>query len=240
MAKDPRFNFYPDNYLGGTLGFTLEQHGAYLQLLILQSKLLQFTQEQAINHIATFYRGNYRGATELWQFLLPKFETDGTKFWNARLRKEMEKSKIHSQKQSERVKSRYSKNNGTTAVVPDNSIGIGNGNGIEEKGVQGETNFQTKDSGPVPLSEDWFNEILDSKTLDELNMTFRDKDVSHELTLFKAKARAAPSQYQHRDKGGIMLAIHKQLRDAKPKKKNANGTNQNISTAPAKTFGALR
>lgn len=141
MAKDPRFNFYPDNYLGGTLGFTLEQHGAYLQLLILQSKLLQFTQEQAINHIATFYRGNYRGATELWQFLLPKFETDGTKFWNARLRKEMEKSKIHSQKQSERVKSRYSKNNGTTAVVPDNSIGIGNGNGIEEKGVQGETDF---------------------------------------------------------------------------------------------------
>lgn len=235
MAKDPRFNFYPDNYMGGTLGFTLEQHGAYLQLIILQSKLLQFTQEQAINHIATFYRGNYRGATELWEFLLPKFETDGTKFWNARLRKEMEKSKKHSELQSERVKNRYSKKEESTAVptadVPDNRSGNGIGNGSIEKGVQGETT--------VPLSDEWFAQMLDDIEMENLLMTFRDKDVHTELVLFKAKARAAPKNYQSRDKPGIMMAIHSQLRNAKPKKKDVNGTNQASRNTTAETFGTL-
>lgn len=232
MAKDPRFNFYPDNYMGGTLGFTLEQHGAYLQLIILQSKLMQFTADQAVNHIATFYRGNYHGATELWNFLLPKFETNGTHFWNARLRKEMEKSKKHSELQSNRVKSRYSKNNGTTAVVPDNSNGIGNGIGSEEKGVQGETE-------PLPLSDKWFDAILDEREVENLHMTFRNKDVDQEIIAFKAKARAAPGTYQHRDKAGILLALHSQLRHAK--KKDKNGTHRNSSTVitTGRTAGSL-
>lgn len=241
MAKDPRFNFYPDNYMGGTIGFTLEQHGAYLQLLILNSKLGKFTESQALDHLNSLTRGNTAVSTELWRFLIHKFEREGQFFFSGRLLKEMEKSKRHSEKQSERVKTRWNKgkeeketqsgtDNGNTAVLPVNRSGIGNGNGIEEKGVQGETK---------PLSEEWFSQILDSKTMDELNYTYRSKDVAEEIRLFKAKARGAPSQYQHRDKAGIMLAIHSQLRNAKDKK--SNGTHRATSSviATGKDFGTL-
>lgn len=139
MAKDPRFNFYPDNYMGGTMGFTLEQHGAYVQLIILNSKIGKFTEAQALDHLNTLTRGNTAVSTELWRFLITKFEREGQLFFSARLMKEMEKSKLHSQKQSERVKKRYFKKEDSTVVVPDNRTGIGNGSDTEEKGVQGET-----------------------------------------------------------------------------------------------------
>lgn len=49
MAKDPRFNFYPDNWDGGTEEFTLEQEGAYLRLIIMQSRKGKFTADQALD-----------------------------------------------------------------------------------------------------------------------------------------------------------------------------------------------
>lgn len=36
MTKSPAFLFYPGDWLGGTLGMTLEEKGAYMELLILQ------------------------------------------------------------------------------------------------------------------------------------------------------------------------------------------------------------
>jgi uncharacterized protein YdaU (DUF1376 family) len=36
VAKDPAFLFYPNDYLGGTLGMTFEEKGAYIELLMLQ------------------------------------------------------------------------------------------------------------------------------------------------------------------------------------------------------------
>lgn len=38
MGKKPSFQFYHDDYIGGTMGFTIEQHGAYLLCLISQFK----------------------------------------------------------------------------------------------------------------------------------------------------------------------------------------------------------
>lgn len=140
MAKDPRFNFYVDNWIGGTEGFTLEQEGAYLALIIMQSKVGRFTYEQAIDKLMQKTRGNTAVCTELWNFLIQKFTTDGNVFWNERLEKEMEKSRKHSEKQSERIKKRWKKENnqsgtphGNTVVLPDNSIGIGNGIRKENK-----------------------------------------------------------------------------------------------------------
>ena len=139
MAKDPRFNFYTDNWIGGTEGFTLEQEGAYLALIIMQTKIGPFSEAQAFDKLLQKTRGNTAVCTTLWKFLLPKFKTDGKIFWSERLAKEVAKSKKHSEKQTERINKRWNKDNGNTAVLPVNSTGSGNGIGDGEKGVQGET-----------------------------------------------------------------------------------------------------
>lgn len=36
MAKDPAFLFYPGDWLGGTMGMSLTQKGAYFHLLMVQ------------------------------------------------------------------------------------------------------------------------------------------------------------------------------------------------------------
>ncbi|HZK68769.1 MAG TPA: hypothetical protein VFC36_04135, partial [Paludibacter sp.] len=36
MANDPAFLFYPNDFLGGTMGMTFEQKGAYIELLMVQ------------------------------------------------------------------------------------------------------------------------------------------------------------------------------------------------------------
>jgi hypothetical protein len=36
MSKDPAFLFYPNDYIGGTMGMTFEEKGAYMELLMLQ------------------------------------------------------------------------------------------------------------------------------------------------------------------------------------------------------------
>jgi len=140
MAKDPRFNFYVDNWIGGTEGFTLEQDGAYLALILMQSRVGRFTEVQAIDKLMQRTRGNTAVSTGLWKFLIPKFMTDGVLFWSERLETEMGKSKVHSEKQSERVKKRWLKENGidsgNTTVLPDNRSGSGIGNGIDNNWIE--------------------------------------------------------------------------------------------------------
>lgn len=176
MAKDPRFNFYPDNYLGGTLGFTLEQHGAYLQLLILNSKIGKFTEQQAIDHLISLTRGNTAVATELWRFLLPKFTREGQLFFSERLFKEIEKSKRFSEKQSERVKNRYKSKNkentnqsgthhGSTAVLPDNISGIGNGIDNDNERIGGAGERKTDLLPDFTDYESWTDQIIQGTDL---------------------------------------------------------------------------
>jgi len=49
MGNQPSFQFYHDDYIGGTMGFTLEQHGAYLLCVILQFKNGHFSEDDANN-----------------------------------------------------------------------------------------------------------------------------------------------------------------------------------------------
>lgn len=127
MAKDPRFNFYVDNWIGGCEGFTLEQEGAYLALCLMQTKVGRFTKEQAMDKLMQKTRGNTAVSTKLLNFLIPKFDTDGEFFWSERMEKELDKSKKHSLKQTERINKRWGKDSGNTAVLPDNRNGSGNG-----------------------------------------------------------------------------------------------------------------
>lgn len=83
MAKDPAFLFYPNDWLGGTMGMTFEEKGAYMDLLMLQ-----------------FNRGHMNGQVvgqvvgQTWVKIQDKFKID-TKglYYNERLDIEIEKRK---------------------------------------------------------------------------------------------------------------------------------------------------
>ncbi|MFZ2905307.1 MAG: hypothetical protein WAZ98_03790 [Cyclobacteriaceae bacterium] len=98
--------------------------------------------------------------------------------------------------------------------------GKGKGKGMEEE-KEREEKSEEKNENP-PLSEKWFDSILTEIQMETLSMTFRDKDIPEAIKTFKAKARAAPEQYQYRDAGGIMLAIHAHLRSQPGKRINGH------------------
>lgn len=83
MAKDPAFLFYPGDWLGGTMGMTFEEKGAYIELLI-----LQFNRGHMTSHII----GQTIG--QLWVNIKDKFIQDNKGlFYNERLEKEQIKRK---------------------------------------------------------------------------------------------------------------------------------------------------
>jgi len=83
MTKDPAFLFYPNDYLGGTLGMTFEEKGAYIELL-----MLQFNRGHMTSHMV----GQTVG--QIWVNIQDKFKVD-TKglFYNERLEMEQKKRK---------------------------------------------------------------------------------------------------------------------------------------------------
>ena len=59
MAKDPAFLFYPNDWLGGTIGMSFEEKGAYMELLIAQFNLGHMTshmenENENINTIVSY------------------------------------------------------------------------------------------------------------------------------------------------------------------------------------------
>jgi len=84
MGKDPAFLFYPNDWLGGTMGMTFEQKGAYMELLMMQFNQGQFTEAQAKQVLSICF-------DVAWATIKQKFLTDGTYYWNRRLREEIEK-----------------------------------------------------------------------------------------------------------------------------------------------------
>lgn len=101
MAKDPAFLFYPGDWLGGTMGMTFEEKGAYLELLI-----LQFNR----GHMTKHMMGQTVG--QLLDTLLVKFEVDEAgKYFNPRLEQEKVKREkfVKSRKNNRSGRNQYSK-----------------------------------------------------------------------------------------------------------------------------------
>jgi len=86
--KDPAFLFYPNDYIGGTLGMTFEQKGAYIELLMAQFNRGHMTKDMI---------GQVLGQRlELWDCLSDKFKIDSDKkYYNERLEIEQEKRKSY-------------------------------------------------------------------------------------------------------------------------------------------------
>jgi uncharacterized protein YdaU (DUF1376 family) len=101
MAKDPAFLFYPGDWLGGTIGMSFEEKGAYMELL-----MMQFTR----GHMTKDMIGQTVG--QLWVNLQDKFVQDTDGLWyNARL--DIEKSKrktyVDSRKNNKNGKNQHNK-----------------------------------------------------------------------------------------------------------------------------------
>lgn len=84
MAKDPAFLFYPGDWMGGTMHLNWECKGAYMDIL-----MLQFNRGHVTMHMIGQILG--QKLDEIWPMIKDKFQTDGTIFWNDRLKKEKEK-----------------------------------------------------------------------------------------------------------------------------------------------------
>ncbi len=103
MAKDPAFLFYPADWIGGTMGMTFEEKGAYVELLMLQFNRGHMTKDmigQTIGH--------------LWGRIESKFVKDDNDLWfNERLdlEKEKRKSFVKSRANNKSGQNQHTKNN---------------------------------------------------------------------------------------------------------------------------------
>lgn len=105
--KDPAFLFYPNDYLGGTLGMTFEEKGAYIELL-----MLQFNRGHMTSHMIGQTLG--QNADNLWSTLSSKFVLDENgNYYNERLDEEKNKRKsfTDSRKNNRKGVNQYTKNN---------------------------------------------------------------------------------------------------------------------------------
>jgi uncharacterized protein YdaU (DUF1376 family) len=75
MAKDPAFLFYPNDWIGGTMGMTFEEKGIYMELLI-----LQFNRGHMTSHMIG------QAVGQNWDKVKDKFKKDTEGRWyNERL-----------------------------------------------------------------------------------------------------------------------------------------------------------
>jgi uncharacterized protein YdaU (DUF1376 family) len=92
MGKDPAFLFYPNDWLGGTIGMTFEEKGAYMELLMMQFNRGHMTKDM-IDQVL-FQGGHMSGhmGGQLWGKIQDKFKTDSAGlYYNERLETEVNK-----------------------------------------------------------------------------------------------------------------------------------------------------
>lgn len=89
MSKDPALLFYTSDFLTGTTTFSNEEVGMYIRLLCLQHQQ-EFLYEEDMIFICKSYNKKVYG----------KFEKDGDKFFNKRLKEEADRRKNYSDSRS--------------------------------------------------------------------------------------------------------------------------------------------
>lgn len=93
MAKDPAFLFYPGDWLGGTMTFTREQKGAYIDLLMAQFNNGHMTIHEIRNVLG---ENDFKN---MWEnILIRKFKKDSSgKYYNEKLEYEIVRRQNYSQ-----------------------------------------------------------------------------------------------------------------------------------------------
>jgi uncharacterized protein YdaU (DUF1376 family) len=107
MAKDPALLWYPSDWISGTHGMTLEEKGAYMELL-----MMQFNRGHLTTDMVT------RVVGQVWGQIQHKFLVDENGLWyNERLDMEKDKRKSFTISRNNNLqgKNQYSKNGHTTS-----------------------------------------------------------------------------------------------------------------------------
>ena len=102
--SDPAFLFYPNDYLGGTLGMTFEEKGAYIELLMMQFNLGHLQEGKILKMLGS--------SSELWESIKLKFVIDENGlYYNKRLEYEQIKRRKYSEsrRNNKSGKNQYSK-----------------------------------------------------------------------------------------------------------------------------------
>jgi len=95
--KDPAFLFYPNDYIGGTMGMTFEEKGAYVDLL-----MLQFNRGHMTSHMVGQVIGQLEAEPQAEIMSKFKKDEDGC-FYNERLELEIEKRKAFVQSRNNNI-----------------------------------------------------------------------------------------------------------------------------------------
>lgn len=129
MAKDPAFLFYPGDWLGGTIGMTFEEKGAYMELLMTQFSRGHMT-EHMIGHIVG----------QLWVTLKVKFKQDDKGLWfNERLEEEQNKRKLFTDSRKNNIigKNQHKKNGHMTSHMENGNENRNKKGGVGENKLVG-------------------------------------------------------------------------------------------------------
>jgi uncharacterized protein YdaU (DUF1376 family) len=134
--KDPAFLFYPNDWMGGTMGMTLEEKGAYMEVLMMQFNRGHMTEDMIVRMIG-----------QLWLNVKHKFVVDEQGMWyNQRL--DVEKGKRRSYTESRRNNregtNQYSKRDGHMPSHMENGNGNNNTNALNKKNGKSFVNFKTQ------------------------------------------------------------------------------------------------
>lgn len=150
MAKDPAFLFYPGDWLGGTMGMTFEEKGAYLELL-----MLQFNRGHMTKHMI----GQTVG--QLWINIKDKFIEDEKGLWyNERLeieknnRAKFTESRRNNIKGNNQYSKKEDKKGGHMTSHMENENDNENKNGIKKEEV---LRIFLNQGGTKEMAEQFFN-----------------------------------------------------------------------------------
>lgn len=144
MGKDPAFLWYPNDYIGGTMGMTFEEKGAYVDLLMMQFNRGHMTEDMIGQTVG-----------QLWDKIRLKFAQDEEGLWyNVRLEDEKLKRKnfVKSRSNNKLGKNQYSKKDSkksghTTSHMEDVNENTNNLN-----------NESNKTNSDIPPSDPFFTE----------------------------------------------------------------------------------
>lgn len=132
MAKDPAFLFYANDWLGSTMGMSFEEKGAFMELLLMQFNKGKFTEANARQVLSIC-------SASVWDTVKQKFSTDGTYYWNERLKTEIEKRKNFTKSRRDNALNKKNKQTPKEHMPQhmENENGNENINGNENKGGAG-------------------------------------------------------------------------------------------------------
>lgn len=188
MAKDPAFLFYPGDWLGGTMGMTFEEKGAYLELLVMQWNCRRIAKDDAIRLV-----GN-----ALWQKLAGKFFHDKDGFFNKKLEEVVIKRRQHSKKQSDNANKRWGKDlcDGNAMAMPLETETINEDKDEIDKGVVRGKKFLASEFNSLPeMKANMSKELLRiTKGVDA-----SDSDISGLWEVFKEQNLTGKKYYNSDD-----------------------------------------